>query len=72
MIPRDLLFLVCSILQAEPIFEEMKKLFNIEGTKLECKWNQPNEVISDEDFMKPFKASENYIRKQLTDIIGLK
>ena len=48
------------------IFEEMKKLFNIEGTKLECNWNQPNEVISDEDFMKPFKASENYIKKQFT------
>src|SRR5215467_9721301 len=48
------------------IFEEMKKLFNIEGTKLECNWNQPNEVISDEDFMKSFRASENYIRKQLS------
>jgi len=46
----------------------MKKLLNIEGTKLECNWKQPNEVISDEDFMKPFKASENYIRKQLTNI----
>jgi hypothetical protein len=51
---------------------EMKKLFNIEGAKLECNWNQRNEVISDEDFTKPFKASENYIRKQLTDIFDLK
>src|SRR5215469_4930514 len=54
------------------IFEEMKKLFNIEGTKLECNWKQSNEVISDEDFMKSFRASENYIRKQLSDIIELK
>jgi hypothetical protein len=50
----------------------MKKLFNIENTKLECNWNQPNEVISDEDFMKPFKASENYIRKHFTEILELK
>ncbi|MGC1933137.1 MAG: hypothetical protein WA667_29545 [Candidatus Nitrosopolaris sp.] len=47
-------------------------MFNIEGTKLECSWKQSNEVISDEDFIKSFKASENYIRKQLTDIIDLK
>jgi hypothetical protein len=53
-------------------FEDIKKLFNIEGVKLECNWKQSNEVISDEDFMKPFKASENYIRKQLSDIIELK
>jgi len=50
----------------------MKKLFNIESTKLECNWKQPNEVIFDEDFMKSFRASENYIRKQLSDIIELK
>jgi hypothetical protein len=53
-------------------FEDIKKVFNIEGIKLECNWKQPNEVISDEDFLKPFKASDNYIRKQLTGIIDLK
>ena len=53
-------------------FDEINKLFNIEATKLECNWRQPSEVIPEEDFMKPFKASEDYIRKQLTDIIDLK
>ena len=52
--------------------EGIRKLFNMEATKLECNWKQPNEVIFDEDFMRPFKASENYIRKQLIDILDLK
>jgi hypothetical protein len=53
-------------------FEEIKSLFNIERIKFECNWKQPNEVISDEDIMKPFRASENYVRKQLADIIEVK
>jgi len=52
-------------------FGEIKTLFKIEDTKLECNWKQPNEVISDDDFMKSFTASENYIKKQFTDIINL-
>src|SRR5215469_16712208 len=49
-------------------FGEIKTLFKIESIKLECNWKQSNEVISDEDFMKSFRASENYIRKQLIDL----
>jgi hypothetical protein len=48
-------------------FDQLKKIINIEGTKLKCNWRQPNETVSNEDFDLPFKASENYLRRQLSD-----
>ena len=48
-------------------FDQLKKIFNIEDTKLKCNWRQPNETVSNEDFDLPFKASENYLRRQLSD-----
>jgi hypothetical protein len=44
------------------------ELFNIENTKLKCDWRQPNEAVSEEEFDMPFKASKNYLRRQLSDI----
>ncbi len=49
-------------------FEQIKILFDMEKTKMACKWIQPNELISDDDFLKPFEASENYLKKQLKDV----
>ena len=48
-------------------FDEVKKLFEIEETKLKCDWKQPDEEIPAENFEIPFKASENYVRNQLTN-----
>jgi hypothetical protein len=48
-------------------FDQLKKIFNVEDTKLKCNWRQPNETVSNEDFDLPFKASENYLRRQLSD-----
>jgi hypothetical protein len=53
-------------------FDEVKKLFDIEGTKLKCDWKQPYEIVSAEDFELAFKASENYLKNQLTNVIELK
>ena len=49
-------------------FDQLKKIFNIENTKLKCDWRQPNEAVSDEEFDLSFNASENYLRRQLSDI----
>ena len=49
-------------------FDQLKKILNIENTKLRCDWRQPNEVVPDEELALPFRASENYLRRQLSDI----
>ena len=49
-------------------FDKLKKIFNIEKTKIKCDWRQPHETVSEEEFDMQFKAAENYLRRQLSDI----
>jgi hypothetical protein len=46
-------------------FDNFKKLFDIEETKLKCDWKQPHETVSDEEFDMHFKGAENYLRDTL-------
>jgi hypothetical protein len=49
-------------------YDKLVKLFEIENVKSKCKWIQPHEVVTDEEFNIPFKAAENYLKTQLTDV----
>ena len=53
-------------------YDEFVKLFEIEKVKSKCNWIQSHEVVSDEEFKLPFKAAENYLKVQLTDVLELK
>jgi hypothetical protein len=52
-------------------YDEFVKLFEIEKVKSKCKWIQPHEVVTDEEFNISFKAAENYLKTQLTDVLDL-
>ena len=46
-------------------FEAFKVLLEIEKTKSECNWKQPDEIISDKELCMPFIAALNYLRNIL-------
>jgi hypothetical protein len=50
-------------------YDEFVKLFEIEKVKSKCNWIQSYEVVTDEEFNIPFKAAENYLKTQLTDVL---
>jgi hypothetical protein len=51
--------------------DEFVRLFEMEKVKSKCGWTQSHEVLSDEEFNAPFKAAENYLKAQLTDVLEL-
>jgi hypothetical protein len=52
-------------------FDNFKKLFDIEETKLKCDWKQPHETVSNEEFDMHFKGAENYLRNNLQTSLSL-